>query len=447
MGLSNVIDKPDRITAIAAEVDSPTRHELKLFRGQMTALPVVRLAIELPVYRMRNGRTQVEQYQYVEEMGQSKAFFNSGEENISAQGAQHDILVRLARNERGPIYQELERTATQKEALLLTSDGVVLNGNRRLAAMRELFWRDARTYIGFSHLDAAILPAEANEKDLELLEAELQMAPETKLEYGWVERRLKLRHHVEVLKIPRDQIKETYRFRREEDINVELQQLALAEEYLETYLKMPDSYRQVAQSEQLFANLEQQVRGKSGPEADLRRTLGFLLAKEAGNLGARVYQYNPIFGRDFKTVVDRYVKEEGIATSPTTIGNEVEFELRDEDDPLAGLSEVEPNPYSGLELILEDQKRTRETATSLARIYDSIREEEKDKSSRQAALRNVERANSALHSVDMSRAYPATFDRMRAQLNAIISQSNALISEITKLTDHVSMVGVDGSAD
>ena len=433
MAVSNITDKADRIAIIAEEVKSPKRREQVHFRGKMDDLPVARLAIDLPIYRMNNGRTQVEQYQYLEEADQPEDFFENGEENISAQQAQHIILLRLAKDDKGPIYQELERVATQRESLLLTSDGVVLNGNRRLAALRALFEDDARTYSSFSHVDAIILPKAANEQDLELLEAELQMAPETKLEYGWIERRLKLRRHADVLKIPRDQIKATYRFRREEDINVELQQLALAEEYLEKYLHKPHAYREVAQSEQLFKDLEKEVRGKSGVEAEVRRLLGYLLAKEARNLGNRVYRYNPIFGRDFDKVMQRFAEDEDIDLTATEADDEIDDAV-DDDDPLNGLSDVDRSPYEAFKPILQDQDQTEETAEKFSRVFESLKEEGKEKDAKQAALKNVQNANRMLHDIDLTAANPTTFKRIKSQLDAITSISETLKVQIDKLS-------------
>ena len=433
MAVSNITDKADRIAIIAEEVKSPKRREQVHFRGKMDDLPVARLAIDLPIYRMKNGRTQVEQYQYLEEADQPEDFFENGEENISVQQAQHRILLRLAKNDKGPIYQELERVATQRESLLLTSDGVVLNGNRRLAALRALFEDDARTYSSFSHVDAIILPKAANEQDLELLEAELQMAPETKLEYGWIERRLKLRRHADVLKIPRDQIKATYRFRREEDINVELQQLALAEEYLEKYLHKPHAYREVAQSEQLFKDLEKEVRGKSGVEAEVRRLLGYLLAKEARNLGNRVYRYNPIFGRDFDKVMKRFAEDEDIDLIASEADDTIDGAV-DDDDPLNGLSDVDRSPYEAFKSILEDQDQTEETAEKLSRVFESLKEEGKEEYTKQAALNNVQKANRMLHDIDLTAADPNTLKRINSQIDAIISISETLKSQIDEVS-------------
>jgi hypothetical protein len=47
---------------------------------------------------------------------------------------------------------ELEREARQVEPLLVTAEGLVVNGNRRLAAMRALQLRDPVRYAGFAEV-------------------------------------------------------------------------------------------------------------------------------------------------------------------------------------------------------------------------------------------------------------------------------------------------------
>ena len=433
MGIYDITDKADRIVTIDNEVQSSTRLERVPFRGETREFPVVRLGVHLPIYRMKNGRTQVEQYQYIEAVNQPKEFFENGEENISAQQAQHKILLKLAKDEKGPIYQELKQVATQRESLLLTSDGVVLNGNRRLAAMRDLFEDDARSYSRFSHIDAIILPAEANEKDLELLEAELQMTPETKLEYGWIERRLKLRRHVEELEIPRDQIKVTYRFKREEEINIELQQLELAEEYLEDYLGKPHAYLQVAHSEQLFRELEKAVRGKSGTEADARRLVGYLIVKEARNLGDRAYGHRHIFGRDFEKVMQRFTEDEDIELNGANTNHRTNSTV-DDDDPLSGMSDVEQNSYAPLIDFLKDREQSKVYVEKLSRTFESVQDETKENKTKIAALQNVEKAHRILVNTDLEGADPDTFNSIKSQLSTIIKISEDLISKIDKIT-------------
>ena len=428
---SRIMDKADRITSIAKDVNSSTRIDRVYFRGHMEELPVIRMPIDMPVYRMNNGRTKVEQYHYLESNDQPKDFFGNGEENVSVQQAQYKILLKLAKDEKGSIYRELEREQ-QHETLLVTFDGVVLDGNRRLAAMRNLYEHNAGNYRHFSHVDACILPKEANEQDLEILEVQRQMVPDTKLAYGWIERRMKIRQHVEVLKIPRSRIMEMYRFKREDEINVELHQLALVVEYLEDYLNTPHAYHEVAQSEQIFKEIEKSVRGKSGEDAKLRKLVGFMLVKESSNVHSRVYDYRSIFGVDFDKVMTRYARYAGIDLTATRV-SEGNDDLSSSEDLLDDLSEREQRSYMALMPIFEDQTKRKEIVEALSRALQSVKDETKEEDHKQAALKKAEKANQTLHEIDLSTADPATFTRIKSQLDAIIAISKDRMIKIEEM--------------
>ncbi len=421
MTASKIMDKADRITKIATDAKLLTRSERVHFRGNMTELPVIRMPIDMLMYRMNNGRTKVEQYHYLESNQRPKDFFENGEENASVQRAQHEILLKLAKDEKGSIYRELERVP-QHETLLVTFDGVVLDGNRRLAAMRSLYEHNAGAYGNFSHVDVCILPKEANEQDLEILEVERQMVPDTKLAYGWIERRMKIRRHAEVLKISRNRIMEMYRFKREDEINVELHQLALAVEYLEDYLNKPHAYHEVAQSEQIFKEIEKSVRGKSGEDAKLRKRVGFMFAKESPNIQSRVYDYRYIFGRDFDKVMTRYALHAGIALTATRVSEGYD-DPSDSEDPLDDLGEREQHSYMALMPIFEDQTKRTEIVEALSRALQSVKDETKEEDHKQVALKKAEKAKQTLHEIDLSTADPATFTRIKFQLDAIIAIS------------------------
>jgi len=76
-------------------------------------LPVIRLDINCPVYRMENYRTRIAQLKYINDHQKPVDFFQSGQENDSAQQAQHLILVDFAREGRkgsiSPIFDELKK--------------------------------------------------------------------------------------------------------------------------------------------------------------------------------------------------------------------------------------------------------------------------------------------------------------------------------------------------
>jgi hypothetical protein len=152
--------------------------------------------------------------------------WRAAQETPAVQEVLHGLLLRKAEDRAGPIFAELQRLGQQTEPLLALFDGLVVNGNRRLAAMRELLRRDPRRYAPFAEVAVAVLPEGTAPDEVEYVEAALQMAPETKLGYGWLDRRLKLRRQRDVLGLPTQQIMEAYRIDDAGQILRELGELA-----------------------------------------------------------------------------------------------------------------------------------------------------------------------------------------------------------------------------
>ncbi|TFH59639.1 hypothetical protein [Peribacillus frigoritolerans] len=434
---ANMIDRIERRIRIDSEKSSSNQNEVVFLRDDARECPVARLPITLPIYRMRNGRSLVLQQRYLSENDKKEVdFFYHGEENESAQTIQHDFLFELSRDPKGPIYDELKYTGVQTENLLITSDGIVVNGNRRLAAMRELFLKDSRYYSKFSHVNVAVLPPEMTEYEIEMLEIELQMIPETKLKYGWLERRLKIQRAIEELKIPREKVMEVYRFKSQEELNAEIHQLTLVEEYLEDYLKKPQHYWEVATSEQLFKNLQLALLGKSGENAELRRLLGFMLAKESRNLGERVHEYRAIFGNDCEEVLTQFAQEEKL---DLIVDQQETNQPKDdnEEDLIDDCIISEPSPFSPIKPLLIDSKKSHQIATKMVGIYESIQEARKEGNRRSANLRRTKEALKNLNAIDFSHGDPANYTEILGNLKAIIEISQKYIN-LLELQEKVS---------
>jgi hypothetical protein len=98
-----------------------------------------------------------------------------------AQDAQYNILhsqegfgdLKLDLSERG-----------QQDPAIVTADGVLINGNRRCAALRSLYLED--NHPGARYAKCLVLPPDATAAELTDLETELQIARDFKQEYGWI---------------------------------------------------------------------------------------------------------------------------------------------------------------------------------------------------------------------------------------------------------------------
>ena len=433
-----VVDRKDRIVRIEEEIKSPISHEVMIFRDRPEQLPVVRLPIEFLLYRMENGRTRALQEEFIRQNRQNglgESYFVSGEENEEVQKVQHGFLSQQAKHPRADIYGELSYRALQTENLLITHSGVVLNGNRRLAAMRELLGGlEGAKFSSFGSVNATVLPSTATITDLEDIESELQERPETKLEYDWISRRLNLRRRRDQMNIPIEKLKKMYRFKSQKDINREVEQLELAEDYLERYLRRPKDYTAVENSEQIFRQLQAALESKSGELEELSRCIAFPLIKEARGLQDRVYQFRFAFGGDAEEVIRRLAREQNIQVgAPSGSGDTQEAEI-DPEDPLSGVSE-EPEPkYTLVKPLLLDEQNSKERAQQIARITGAIRQEKEEGGRKMLALRNAEAANRYLYDIELNGADPESFPALRAQLNSCIVRAREILSKVPDKT-------------
>ncbi len=427
-----VTDQASRKAMIDSQVQSTARSQKFPYKDRVADLPVVRIPLGLPIYRMANTRTEVEQLSYIADHDLAADYFSVGEENRSVQMAQHNLLLGMSKRDTGPIYQELELRREQTEPLLITTYGVVVNGNRRLAAMRDLYASDAQLFHAFSHVDAMVLPVDADALDLEIIETELQMVPETKLEYGWIEQRLKLRHFRDDRQLPLEQIRALMRFRKPEEVNRYIQELELAEEYLAGYRQTPRAYKAVEKSEQVFHELAERLRKKGGDDRDIARQIGFVLISESERLGTRVYDLREAFGK-YSSVVARRLTDE-FRLSGAAAQAAAPMQAAD-DDPLGQLGTPANATSQALQSLLADPTNGAAVAQAVLSIHQDIKEEQRVASIRGAALANVERAHRSLAEVDLSVSDNDSFEAIAAQLDAILQLATQLRARVSELSE------------
>ena len=157
-------------------------------KGQYKNCPVVHLDIKIPVYHLNNGRTREGQRTYIIQNNKSDKFFENGQENNSQQRIQHNILYKLSQDSTANIFIELKKSNSFREdaPLLVDSNGMLINGNRRLAAIRELYQSDETKYTKFRTLPCAIIEEHLSDVDIKEIENHIQVKRELKADYSWI---------------------------------------------------------------------------------------------------------------------------------------------------------------------------------------------------------------------------------------------------------------------
>jgi hypothetical protein len=401
------LSRQTRIRLIGERGSTPQHSHMVLFQGRYREFPVTKVPNEALVYRVENGRLAAELEEHAAATGVSVEEFRRGAETMEVQQHLHRLLVAKAKDSHGPIFAELERLGQQTEPLLVLFDGVVINGNRRLAAMRELARRDVTRYAAFSEVAVAVLPPDTEPQEIEYVEAALQMAPETKLQYGWLDRRLKLRKQREVLRLPVEHVMAAYRIDNPADIAREIAELALAEYYLKDYRQEPARYSRIADAGELFIGLQKQLSELPKPQKEFWCLAGFALidgrdASTANQL-QRLFPFAPPVPADLPSVAARRLAQRfGVETADR-----------------AGDGELSHSEVHDLMAIFRDKRNSVATSRSIADVLDELRLEHNDRRAPERMLQKVREAGQLIARLEPERLSPEQRRRLRGDLAAL----------------------------
>lgn len=147
---------------------------------QIKELPMVEVEVEWVRFSTLNHRTRAEQLRAIH-LAKQPDLFSSDPLGEKAQQAQYEIL----KSQEGfdELKEDLQERGQQDPAVV-TAEGVLINGNRRAAALRSLYKEDNQ--LAARYIQCLVLPDDASTPELVDLEAELQVARDFKEGYSWV---------------------------------------------------------------------------------------------------------------------------------------------------------------------------------------------------------------------------------------------------------------------
>ena len=184
--------------------------------------------------------------------------------------------------------------------LVLTFDGYVVNGDRRLAILREL--------ENVTHVDAVVLPADADSKDISGLEMRLQMAEDGKAEYNWLDALLTIEANITEVGFTEEEVaREMGCYPK--TIQLQRHELDLVNRYL-AERGYPGEHFRVESDKQAFETLARAHRDTSDPDRQANlRSLGFnIIARPAA--GSSVHRQIEAMIRNLDTTVDMISRQQ-----------------------------------------------------------------------------------------------------------------------------------------
>lgn len=357
-----------------------------VFQGQTKDFPIIRVPIDLPKYRMVNGRTASLQVEHLAlNPDDRRDLFTGDPEMWDAQEAQHALLIQLGRQSELDKYFA-DPAHKQVDPLLLDQDGFAVNGNRRLSAWRDLIHSDPAKYGHFEHIDVVVLP-HATEKEINQLEARLQIEKDIRAEYDWDAEANMMLVKMERFGFTPADLCHLYKMKEGD-----LQQLLDMREYADEYLRSrgkTDMWSEVSSQEHTFQRLVQS-RGKlSGGvgRKELFKEAAFALIDDPSAVG-RLYTAIPELALSLDKVTERLAGEFDVASDVHD----------DELDALfgSGVADNDADREAALAAVLRDEQSLPRAREIIADVLESERQLKKDNKKTGYLLDMCAKANSAL---------------------------------------------------
>ena len=182
----------ERAKEIDAYIDSHPDAEVGRWpieiAGAKRILPFYRFPIDLLRYNVNNGRMAMEIRGLRKETGRS--LDSSRPEDVAII---RKVLLELDPDQTKTLREDLHEKE-QMEPGVITHDGFVVNGNRRMAVLEELHREEPTGKWTF--LEGVRLPSTISEKDLWKIEAGLQLSQDKVAQYHPVNELLKIREGI-----------------------------------------------------------------------------------------------------------------------------------------------------------------------------------------------------------------------------------------------------------
>jgi hypothetical protein len=292
----------------------------------------------------------------------------------------------------------------QQNPVVLTYDGFIVDGNRRVTALREA--GDVENIV------AVVLPEDALVSEMFETELELQMARETRADYNWIDQALHVRYGVQDLGESTGAVATRMNI-PERGVQEILASLVLVDLYLE-WAGTPDGYHRVpAESEQAFSELrdrEGRSQVQNLPEAHRQtvRLACFAVIQSPGGgymdvrRVADSIRAQPAVGRG--RLRDRLPDElAGRLDEPIDLGGEDNGDGGGLLAELAAAADEHVAP-AGTEVInvVRDPADARISAPVLIDVAKDLAEEGRETQAQLEPLRKIERALQILRSVQIT---------------------------------------------
>jgi hypothetical protein len=362
------------------------------FQGRPTSLRILTVPIDLPKYRLENGRTCSLQAEFLARNPDKRRDLFTGDPELEdAQDEQHKLLLSLAALSDLRRYFE-SGEHKQTVPLILNEDGFVVNGNRRLATWRDLLYGDATTYAHFNNVDVVVLP-HCDPRDIDRLEAHLQVEKDIRADYKWDALAAMMKRHQDRNGLSHREVADLYGL-AETDVRTLLDMFAYGDEYLTSRGKC-NQWSEVSGHEYAFRELVVQRSRIAGVgNKEVFKAAVFALVDNADTTGGSIYRAVKDIAANICAVRDRLLTQFEVQRPAESAAV---AELFGGQPVAAGAGGVDDEAVSiALAAHISAPSNSTEASTAIIDAVEAERQLQRDARSATTLLRKCSKAHSEL---------------------------------------------------
>ncbi len=417
---------PDRREEFLKLSEKPATETYRVadFKGETISLPILRVPLNLPKYRISNGRTASAQQEWVALKHVDADFFDNGDPELEdVQIAQHQILKNMIREE-GLLTKFEDPVNKQVDPVLLDENGFVVNGNRRLCCWRELHAKHPSTFGHFGHVDAVVLP-HCDEQELDRLEARLQIERDIRSDYTWDAEANMMAQKQRLHGFTTPQLAQLYgKTKREIDDLLNMRELAA--DYLRSRGK-ENAWSEVKGDRYAFQELLKAMGSTSSTgDRELVKQASFALIDDSGQAGERLYSVIPKVREHLSAVKESLAEAFPLPPTRTDADAEEAF----------GGPSTSNSSRSDLSLVAEIKKDADSIRRARDVVIETIRSQDEQGRERDAAdflFKTLKKANALLQNASGHGLRPeSTSSGVAAQIQSMRSALERIEAWLTE---------------
>ena len=360
---------------------------------------VYQISIDLPKYRLDNTRTLALQEQYIFNNTKDEEFFNDVESD-EIQEIQHGFLKSLLKSsDKDKDLLSYFSNHKQTDPLILTHDGFVISGNRRLCAFRELIGENSENFIKYKHfalIRVVILP-NYDQAQIDQIEDCLEQQKDIKEPFSWVSRALGYRRRIQRYKYSDETLSSITGIKKAE-IRILIDKLEIADRYLDSINK-PKDYLKILDDDFAFERIYTCQMKDKGPQMKKMafESLAFIALKNKDKFSDRMYKNIPIIqeaqGLIQSEIIDQFKPEKA----------QIENELSEYPE-INGISNTSNQNFVVIKLLEKNENERKIVNIIIDKIEEfvAINKERKKKSS---VLDRLAKANALLNEANIIKSH------------------------------------------